>query len=123
MQLCYLWNHWGGLEYARSCQSDTEHSVLCGVSGVQWCVVCPGDSSGGWCVRVSPGVCGVSGVQWCVVCPGESQSVRSLVVLVALGVLQLFLIALLFPVSDGTTDGAEEDTVDVSQQLPIPFPL
>ena len=95
MRLCYLRNHWGGLEYARSCQSDTEHSVLCGVSGVQWCVVCP----------------------------GESQSVRSLVVLVALGVLQLFLIALLFPVSDGTTDGAEEDTVDVSQQLPIPFPL
>ena len=67
---------------------------MCGVSGVQWCVVCR-ESSGVWCVG-SPVVCGV--------------------VLVALGILQLFLIALLFPVSDGTADGTEEDTVDVSQQ-------
>ena len=44
------------------------------------------------------------------------------VVLVRLS-LQLFLIALLFPVSDGTADGTEEDTVDVSHQGCFPFQL
>ena len=52
-------------------------------------------------------VCQESSGVWCV---------RSPVVLVPLGTLQLFLIALLFPVSDGTADGTEEDTVDVSHQ-------
>ena len=51
------------------------HVVVKVTPSTQYCVACRGESSGVWCVRVSPVVCGVSGVQWCVVCPGDSSGV------------------------------------------------